>query len=313
MQIRFFEPKDLSDLLILWNQCLPHDALDAKQFAQRVLYDVNFDPSLFLVCEEAGKPAGFCYLTLRRVPDEIGGLEEGKGYLVAMGVRPQSRRQGIGRALVARAHELFTARKVQQVMVGSYADNYFFPGVDRSAYPEAIPFLAAVGYETRGECVSMNKILHGFVYPEKYHAKKQSLLAQGYRFAPYTIADALPLFAFLQAEFPYWLPMVRKPLAEGRGAETLILAHAPEGQVVGFVLRAMDGCDERFGPFGVASSTQGTGIGTVLFHEMMQSMVEKHIFYTYFLWTGGRNIDIYNTWEMQVYRTYAMMSKNLKD
>lgn len=313
MLIRFLEPKDLSGLLTLWNQCLPHDAVDAKQFARRVLYDVNFDPALFLICEEADQPVGFCYLTVRRVPDEISGLEEGKGYLVAMGVLPHCRRKGIGRALVARAHALFAARKVQQVMVGCYADNYFCPGVDLSGYPEGVPFLAAMGYETRGETVSMRKNLHGFVYPKKYQEKKQSLLAKGYRFAPYTVADALPLFAFLHAEFPYWLPMVRKPLAEGRGEETLILAHAPEGGVAGFVLRAMDGCDERFGPFGVASSTQGTGIGTVLFHEMMQSMLEKHIFYTYFLWTGGRNIDIYSTWDMQVYRTYAMMSKNLKD
>jgi hypothetical protein len=71
----------------------------------------------------------------------------------------------------------------------------------------------------------------------------------------------------------------------------------------------MDGTAERFGPFGVAQKLQGIGLGAVLFHEMMENMVRARVFYTYFLWTTGRNLDIYGTWGMRVYRTYAMMGK----
>jgi hypothetical protein len=71
----------------------------------------------------------------------------------------------------------------------------------------------------------------------------------------------------------------------------------------------MDGTGERFGPFGVKPSLQGIGLGAVLFHGMMENLVENRIFYTYFLWTGGRNLDIYGTWGMKVYRTYAMIGR----
>lgn len=311
MEIRTLASGDASAARALWNECLPHDALDAKEFGKRVLYDVNFDPSLYLLAEADGGLAGFCYLTLRRVHDEISGLEEGKAYIVAMGAHPSRRRQGIGRALIGHAHALLRDRGVTHVDVCCYATNYLCPGVDGVAYPQGIPFLERMGYVTRGDCASMAINLHGFVYPEKYRQKKAALVAQGYRFAPYALDDALALFAFLRAEFPHWLPNVRQALAEGRGEDTLLLAHAPDGRVVGFVLRAVDGCPERFGPFGVSNENQGGGIGTVLFHDMMQSMVEKHIFYSHFLWTGGRNLDIYATWGMHVYRRYALMSAAL--
>jgi hypothetical protein len=74
-------------------------------------------------------------------------------------------------------------------------------------------------------------------------------------------------------------------------------------------MRAFDGTEERFGPFGVNPAHQGVGLGGVLFHEMMNQLVGQRIFYTWFLWTGGRNLDIYGTWGMKVYRTYTMMGK----
>ncbi len=311
MTIRSLTSGDIAAAQTLWNQCLPQDALDMREFGKRILYDVNFDPELYLLAEEGGLLAGFCYLTLRRVPDEIAGLEPGKAYLVAMGVRPGCMRKGAGKALIEWAHTLLKNRGVTTVAVCCYANNYFCPGVDAAAYPEGVPFLESMGYEARGECVSMALNLHGFVYPRKYLEKKAALCAQGYRFAPFTPADTLALYAFMRAEFAHWLPNVRQALAEGRGEDALLLAHAPNGEVIGFVLRAMDGCPERFGPFGVSNAMQGGGIGTVLFHEMMQSMVEKHIFYTHFLWTGGRNIDIYSTWGMHVYRTYTLMNATL--
>ncbi len=311
MAIRSMTAADVGTVIALWNRCLPHDAVSPAQFGQRVLYDINFDPELFWVHEEAENLTGFCYATLRRVPDEISGLEAGKGYLVALGVDPEHRRQGIGRALVQAAQEALRARGVTRIDVCSYATNYFCPGVDKEGYPAGEAFLSAQGYKTRGESVSMAKALHGFVYPEAYRRKRADLVAQGYRFGAYTPADALPLLAFLRAEFVHWLPNLRQALAEGRGEDTLLVAYEPGGQMVGFVLRAMDGCPERFGPFGVSASMQGKGIGTILFHDMMQDMVARHIFYTHFLWTGGRNLDIYGTWGMHIYRRYAMMGTEL--
>jgi len=141
--------------------------------------------------------------------------------------------------------------------------------------------------------------------------KRKALEAEGYCFKPYEAADAVSLFAFVKECFPTWFPILRPSIIAGRAEKTLIVAQDASGATVGFVLRAMDGTPERFGPFGTKPSLQGKGIGTVLFHEMMKNMVRDRIFYTYFLWTSGRNLDIYAAWGMSIFRTYAMISKTL--
>lgn len=298
-------------VLALWNICLPEDMLDRENFYRRVIYDVNFDPKKFLLAFEGETPAGFVYATNRKVPDEAAGLQAEQGWIVAMGVHPAMRRKEIGKTLLLKAEELLKKEGVCKIAAGPYSTNYIFPGVDKDAYASGTGFFKAMGYEKTGECCSMDTHLRGYRTPEKYAAKKKGLEEQGYRFIPYRSEDALPLFEFLHRDFAWWLPDVRGAITAGRAEKTLILAHSPEGKVIGFVLRALDGTPERFGPFGTSPSMQGKGIGTVLFHEMMENLVKARLFYTYFLWTGGRNLDIYGTWGMKIYRSYEMLSKTL--
>ena len=198
----------------------------------------------------------------------------------------------------------------KKIDVGPYASNYFCPGVDKDAYAVGLGFLSRRGYEAKSESCSMHLSLRGYKTPPRYVEKKRALEAAGYRFKPYAAEDALGFFDFMRENFGWWLPDVRASILAGRAEKTLILAQDSSGAVAGFVLRSMDGTGERFGPFGTKPSLQGKGIGAVLFHEMMENMVRDRIFYTYFLWTGGRNLDIYGAWGMKVYRSYAMMSRS---
>lgn len=311
MEIKGYSPALEERVIDLWNVCLPEDMLDRENFYRRVVYDVNFDPDKFLIALEGEIPMGFVYSTNRKVPDEIGGMQPGQGWIVAMGVDPSARRKGIGKALLAQAETLLRREGVTSIAAGPYTSNYIFPGADRDAYASGVSFLQAMGYEKNGECCSMDIHLRGYKTPEKYITRKKALQAQGYRFAPYSPEDALPLFTFLRRDFAWWLPDVRNAIVAGRGEKTLILAHSPQGDIIGFVLRALDGTPERFGPFGTSPSLQGKGIGAVLFHEMMENLVKARLFYTYFLWTGGRNLDIYGTWGMKIYRSYDMLTKTL--
>jgi len=278
-----------------------------------VVYDANFDPEKFaLAWEESGdEPAGFAYATRRRCPDEIAGLQPEQGWVVAMGVRPGYRRRGLGTALLAAVEKRLAGEGVVKCALGAYPANYFFPGVDTGNYADGVEFFAARGYQRAMLCHSMHGSLRGYVTPAKYAARKAALEAAGWRFKAFSPEDALPLFAFMRREFDYWLGDVRGLILSGQAERKLIAAWTPEGDVAGFVMRAMDGSDERFGPFGVAAALQGKGIGAVLFHEMMANMVRARVFYAYFLWTGGRNLDIYGTWNFTVYRSYAMMNKAL--
>ncbi len=310
MEIRSYRSTDADMAVKLWNDCFESDSIDAYNFYKRIVYDVNFDAEKFLFAVEGDKPCGFVYGTTRRVHDEIAGLDKGHGWIVAMGVSPCCRRSGIGRMLLAEIERRLKDEGVTKIDIGTYATNYFCPGVDIEGYPEGVEFFINAGYEKRGECVSMDMELHKYEYPEKYKKKKQQLIEQGYDFKLYEPGDALSLFAFMREDFPYWLPNVRELIVSGYAERRLVVAKNAEGKTVGFVMRSMDGTEERFGPFGTSPALQGIGLGSVLFNEMMQHMVNQRVFYTYFLWTGGRNLDIYATWGMKIYRTYAIMTKN---
>lgn len=300
-----------ADVIALWNDCLYKDLVNETKFIKHVLFDPNFDADNYIVACDGDTPVGFIYATRRMVPDEIAGLQEGKGWIVAMGVLPKYRRQGIGRALVAKIEEKFKNEGVTQIDLCNYTTNYIVPGIDDEGYEGSKDFFTKLGYETYGKSVSMDIDLHDYKYPDKYKAKKKALEAEGYRFVPYEHKYALSLTAFFKKEFPYWLPACRESIVAGRGVDTIFLALDKDDNTVGYVMRAMDGSDERFGPFGVSVSMQGKSIGSLLFNELMQDMVKRRIFYTYFMWTGGRNIDYYGNWGMKVYRNYHMMKKAL--
>jgi predicted N-acetyltransferase YhbS len=119
------------------------------------------------------------------------------------------------------------------------------------------------------------------------------------------------LIDFFKKEFPYWLPVCRDVILSGKGKETVLIALDNNDNTIGYVMRAMDGSNERFGPFAVSTDMQGKSIGSILFNELMDDMCKRRIYYTYFMWTSGRNIDYYGNWGMKVYRTYQMMKKSL--
>ncbi len=311
MLIRTYKATDEALAIDLWNSSLPMDQIDRENFYSRIIYDVNFRPENYLLAFIDGKPAGFLIFTKRLVPDEITGMDEGKAWIVAMGVHPDFRRAGTGRELITKAEAIMRGTGVKQIDVGTYATNYICPGVDKNAYAGGVDFFKAMGYEAKGECCSMDIGLHDYVYPAKYKERREKLAERGYTVKPYEASDALPLFKFMGESFPHWLPNVRDCARSGKGGERMFVAKDKDGAVIGFVMRAMDGTEERFGPFGTKPDLQGIGIGSILFNEMMQSMTSRRIFYTYFLWTGGRNLDIYATWGMKIYRTYTLMGKKI--
>ena len=334
MFIRSYEPNDEALAIHLWNDALPMDQINKENFYRRIIYDINFDPAKYFLLFDGKEPAGFLYCTKQLASDggEVGvagvggvaGDKDGggssadasggapvKGWIVAMGVLRGYRRRGAGQQLITAAEALLKSEGANQIIVGAYAENYFCPGVDKINYHDGVCFFQSMGYSAGGECCSMDISLRDYVYPEKYKDKRRDLESQGYIFKLYEACDTIPLRRFMRECFPHWLPNVRDCLLSGRASERLILAIDKGGDAVGFVMRAMDGTEERFGPFGVNPNFQGIGLGSILFAEMMQSMIERRIFYTYFLWTSGRNLDIYSSWGMKIYRSYCMMEKTI--
>jgi GNAT superfamily N-acetyltransferase len=313
MNIREYKAEDAEKLCSLWNRCLPQDKINLANFYQRIIYDVNFDPAALFIAESNNEFLGFIYAVKRVVSDEVYGMEPEQGWIVAMGTEPSQRGQGIGKALLTKAETKLFNAGVKRIDVGPYTTNYICPGVDRENYVTGVHFFTENGYAEGYDSCSMYMNLHGFNIPDRYVERKKAMIAQGYSFKAFESRDALDIFAFLRENFVQWLPDVRRSILAGRAENSLILARNKQGKMAGFVLRAMDGTAERFGPFGVDPLLQGMGLGAVLFHEMMENMAANRIFYAYFLWGDGRNPEIYGSWGMKAYRTYAMLYKDIRE
>jgi GNAT superfamily N-acetyltransferase len=313
VDIREYQAEDIECLHSVWNESLVYDRINLAGFYRKVIFDVNFDPGKLLVAVDRDEFLGFIYAVKRRTPDGLYGMEPEQGWIVAMGVKPSRCGQGIGRALLAEAEKRLIGEGAKRIDVGPYTTNYICPGVDNEHYAPGLHFFTKNGYVEDGSACSMHMNLRSFIIPDRYIKKKKALMAMGYSFTAFKAVDALDLFAFLRENFAQWLPDVRNAILAGRAEETLILAHDKDRRTAGFVLRAMDGTPERFGPFGVSPALQGMGLGAVLFHEMMENMVTSRIFYTYFLWGDGRNPEIYGSWGMKIYRSYAMLHKDITE
>ena len=312
MIIREITTADEKPLLKLWNICLTADTLDSFNFYKRIICDINFDPSFFLLAEKEGKIVGFAYGLKRRVADEFVGMQQEQSWLSAMGVHPDFRRMGIGRALLSEVESRLLKKGAKNIDLGTNPQNYFFPGVDQQAYGPAIDFFKACGYTEKSECVSMDMSLRDYTPSEKHKEKRAALEEQGYSFGFYQPKDTIGIFNLLRTHFPHWLDNVRDSILAGRAEKSVVIARNEKSEVVGFAMRGMDGTEERFGPFGVSPDLQVGGIGGVMYHELIQSMIAQRIFYTYFLWTAGRNVDIYGSWGMKIYRKYSMMGRKFE-
>jgi len=298
---RSFTAGDVNIVIDLWNESMTQDRINESKFNRMVLYDQNFDPKALIICEDGKEPVGFIYSA--RQGDQA--------WIVAFGIKSSAMGKGVGKELLNLTEEKLKKDGVAKISVGPYPLNFICPGVDKNNYAKAVEFFTASGYQTTGEASSMHINLRGYQTPDKYIQRKKSLEGE-YIFKPFEPSDALSLFDFVKEDFPWWMPDIRNSILAGRAEKTMILAkEKSSGRTVGFVMRMMDGTPERFGPFGTKPDTQGKGIGAILFHDMMENLIKDGIFYTYFLWTTGRNLDIYGTWGMTVYRTYAMMSKTL--
>lgn len=312
MNVIPFDGKYIDSLIELWNQELYADSMNVETFSALVLGDVNFNKNLVLLAVEDDKLCGFIWAVKRRYPYLERGLEPHRGYVVAQAVHSDYQRRGIGKTLLKTVEDTMTKDDAQEITIGAYSPNYLFPGVDKKHYEKAISFYQSQGYDVKGEAVSMHQTLIDFVYPESTRMHKLKLEEMGYTFSKFKYSDSIDLLDFLMENFGSgWTSNVQESLKRHSAKDTLIICRNSANEIVGYCQRAIDGHDDRFGPFGVNESLRGLGIGGVLFDEMLYSMVKKGIHHVYFLWTGGRAQAMYERHGMKVYRSYSLMKKEL--
>lgn len=299
VQLRPFQPADLSALVALWNRCLTKDPITEQRFWQLFLLDPNFDPRGALIAEQDGALVGFLQVV-------------SAGHLTAFFVAPECRRLGIGSQLLEAGLDYLQAKGQSRVACNGYAPYYIFPGVDVD-YEAAGAFLAHHGFTVTSEPVAMGMALEGVQMPEAVRAQRAVLAAEGYDVRLFELRDTLPLLAFAHEHFPQWHTSVLDGLQ--RGNRELMLAVGSDGDVVGFTQwqnphnDPPTGAAGRFGPFGVHPELRGKGIGAVVFYALVEHVTASGGRYLWFGWAGGRNLSFYERVGCRVTRQFQLWTR----
>lgn len=306
VNIRPYRPADEPAVLAIWNECLYRDMVAPDRYRNMVTLDPNVADG-YLVAEEGGQVVGFLLGLVRRVPMEGLGLQEDRGWITAMAVRPDRQRQGIGSRLLAASLDWFRAQGRRLVQVSPYVPNYFMPGPDIDAYPGGVRLLEKYGFARVGEAAAMSVKLYDLRTPPEVRELEARLAAEGVRVEYLTEGRVGALMAFLAQNFPGdWHLLIRSRILRRDPLDEIQVAVHGD-QVVGF--SQFEG--ERFGPFGVAGAYRGKRIGTLLFYKAVERMKGKLRRHLWLAWTGGDAQRFYERQGLTVDRRHWLMAKEL--
>lgn len=311
MQIRSYRGADEDAVLALWNAALTHDRIAPATFRTKVLLDPNFNPDGLLVADDGGVLAGFVLSLARQVPFFGQGLEPELGWITAFGVAPERRREGVGGALFDAALGRLAGLGRRRILISPYTPNYFTPGVDGEAYPEALAFLRAGGWRTISEPISMRAELTGFRMPSHVMDLAGQLAAEGIAVRPVLPVDLPDLIPFIQQTFGWdWHRFAQEYLAMlfGPGADDIVFLVAMQGErIVGYCQQRR----ERFGPFGVQPEFRGRGIGRLLLFRCLETALAQGFHCAWFLWTGPDAARLYSLAGFRPVRQFSVMQREL--
>ncbi len=300
----------LEDTVKLWNEAIEYDRITVERFKHQVIYDSNFDPELFQLAFDNDKIlVGFIFAIRRKVPYLTRGLEPERGWIVQIAVKKDYRNKGIGKQLLDIITNNFGNNGVKEITLSAYSPNYFTPGVDKR-YIEGKNFFESNGYIHKNDAVSMSvDLFRHQINVEKLLDKQKE---KGIYIKRFEDSYALNLLNFAQKEFGGgWTRNILLALESNNACDRIFIAVNKNDEIVGFVMRAIDGNDSRFGPIGVDEHYRSNGLGGCLLEVLLDDLIKRGIYYSFFLWTSGDNIKFYKNHEFNTYREYLLMRKKL--
>lgn len=312
MEIINYSQKYEKEVVELWNRTLTADPITIHKFRKQALFDDNFDSELCFVAVDLEHVIGFLLATKRKFPYLERGLEPTRGWINVMFVDQTYRRSGIGTDLVAHAETKLKALGVETLTLGAYSPNYFFPGIDKDNYTDAIHFFDKLGYQAGKESYSMCKDLHGYKISEATLEKKAKAEKAGFSFQNFEYQYSLELLDFLKGEFGGgWKRNALLSMQSNSAEDCILLVLDADQKIVGFCMRAIDGNPMRFGPIGVMEEVRNYGIGGILFDLMQLEMEKRGIYHLYFVSTDAPGRRFYERHDVKVFRTYVDYQKTI--
>lgn len=248
------EPADLEALLAA---ALPEEALSADELAA-TLYA---DPDGAVLGDPSGRGA-------------VGVAVRGTtGFVTVVVVDPGAQRSGIGRSLLAAAHEWLRGRGATHVVTGTSAPRYLWPGVDVEAHAAAVALFAAAGYEQ----VGTNR---NHRCPTSYRGPAPAGVAL--RRVRLGSGDDDAVLRLAERAFPQWVDEVARAVPHG-------CCHAAfddeTGVALGFGCHSVNRAG-WIGPMATDPAAQGRGIGAALLGAVCRDLELAELPEAEIAWVG---------------------------
>ena len=284
--MRSFRFGDGAALAEAWTRSAPQDGITARRLRDLILLDRNFDTDGLFIAEDRGAIVGAAYAVRRRVAHYGDDLEADTGWIPFFFVVPSHRREGLGRALIARSFEWLRGHGIREVIFSAYTPNYVLPGLDAERYPEASALLASMGFSRIERPSAMDRSLIGYEMPAEVRERIDALRSEGWYLGTPSDDDLVPLIRIAGDSFNSdWARAIREGIVNGLPLERIIIAKNAEGTVLGWAMHGTyESVIERFGPFGVLPESRGTGLGKVLLHLTLERMTALGAHSAWFLW-----------------------------
>ncbi len=301
-----------NDVLKLWNHELHLDKITVDKFRKQIILDENYNSSLCLVYLEEEKVVGFILGIKRKFPYLERGLEPDRGWISVMFVDKEYQRQGIGTQLIEEVEKRLIEAGSKRITLAAYSPNYFLSGIDEEGYASAMSFFRKHEYIHGEKAFSMSRDLHGFEMSESIKNDKLTAESKGFKFESYNPSVMKELLDFAAEEFGGgWKRNLLIAMREDKAEETVIVAIGPEGDIVGFCMRAIDGNPLRFGPIGVSKKARNNGLGGILLEMQMEEMSKRGYYHMFFLSTDIPGRRFYERHGLEVYRTFVNYEKEI--
>jgi mycothiol synthase len=247
---------------------LPEDAAEADVIVARL----REQPGVGFAATADGALAGVVLGSTSHRDDSLGHVD-----LIA--VRAAARRQGIGRALLARAEGALAGRGAVEVLLAGNPPYYAWPGID-VRYTPAVCAAIALGYEQDRTAWNMTADLATLRPTE---AAEERLAASGITVRRAEPGDLPALVEFARANFSDgWAGEVSDSVGRaGAGCHVALRG----GEVLGFAAYGSSR-PSWFGPMGTAPTTQGLGIGSVLLRRCLRDQRDAGLQQAQIGWVG---------------------------
>ncbi len=281
----------------LWNELLKQDPV-SEDLIRLKFSDNEFAKPVLPFAYAGGAFALTCTRSGRFLHDD----DAGTAWIMALGFRDED---AMGK-LIDSQLSVLKKRGVTRILCAGFTPTYFFPGIDRNAYPQIWKFMKDTGFRVKEEAIAMDRNLwplHDLDFGAAPPAGVEVRNLAG--------RELPALLRMLKRNFSSDYSYRAKCVAE-KGERYQIKIAVEGDTILGYSMffgpegRRWYMPGEHFGPFGVDERHRSRGIGAFLLLQTLQEMRIRGMHRAFFLWTSERASHLYERFGFEVTRRFTV-------